>query len=55
MQAASLAGFAVGWIQYRNVNAGIKQCASKTGDGFCFKEDEVREQSRTDHSDEVDT
>jgi hypothetical protein len=40
-QAASKAGFAVGWIQYRNVNAGIKQCASKNADGFCFKEDEV--------------
>jgi hypothetical protein len=41
VEAAAYAGFAVGWIQYRNVNAGIKACASKGPDGFCFKEDEV--------------
>ena len=42
VEAAAKAGFAVGWIQYRNVNAGIKSCESKNGEGgFCFKEDEI--------------
>ena len=41
VEAAANAGFAVGWIQYRNVNAGVKACESNGKESFCFKEDEV--------------
>ena len=41
MNAATAAGFTIGYVQYTNANAGFQQCAKDDG-RVRLKEDEVR-------------